>query len=397
MPVHDAPGQMLGYLYQVRYALLLLLENENPNYKICIEKYDDISFEDNGSPIELIQTKHHITNTGSLADGSTDLWRTINSWLDQITDSPELLSSCGFMIITTASTPIGSAASYLMREGRDEKEAIRLLTEDAKKEATVGWRRACNNKFLSANQETLLKLFKSVQITTNSQRIANIADKIRSRVRLSCYSGYENQVMEQLEGWWFREVITALSSPNRVIMDGVELQNRLASIGHQYRPDNLPIERWTLEEELSDEDLEEDQRMFIQQLHLINSDPSILRRALKNYYNAYQQRSSWFRNQLLLPDELEDYDARLVDEWEQCRAFRNSGDAVLQGMELYRELMQRSISIRPLCTEPFVSRGSYEMLSDSLKVGWHRDYLKKLNPDSQKEETQICKNGNSGQ
>lgn len=39
MPNHQASEQMLGYLYQVRYALALLLENDNSDCQISIEKF----------------------------------------------------------------------------------------------------------------------------------------------------------------------------------------------------------------------------------------------------------------------------------------------------------------------------------------------------------------------
>ena len=34
MSNHQATEQMLGYLYQVRYALALLLDNDNPEFQI---------------------------------------------------------------------------------------------------------------------------------------------------------------------------------------------------------------------------------------------------------------------------------------------------------------------------------------------------------------------------
>lgn len=43
MSNHQAPEQLLGYLYQVRYALALLLENENTDFQISIERFDDIA------------------------------------------------------------------------------------------------------------------------------------------------------------------------------------------------------------------------------------------------------------------------------------------------------------------------------------------------------------------
>ena len=42
MESHNAAAQMLGYLYQVRYALNLLLESNDPSYQISLEKFDDI-------------------------------------------------------------------------------------------------------------------------------------------------------------------------------------------------------------------------------------------------------------------------------------------------------------------------------------------------------------------
>lgn len=67
MPTHEAAGQMIGYLYQVRYSMLLLLESDNPTFKISIEKFDDIAFDNGFSPLQMIQNKHHGT-AGSLTD-----------------------------------------------------------------------------------------------------------------------------------------------------------------------------------------------------------------------------------------------------------------------------------------------------------------------------------------
>ena len=94
MPNHQASEQMLGYLYQVRYALALLLENDNSDCQISIEKFDDVAFSKDDIPIQLIQLKHHIQHQGNLADASTDMWRTIKVWLDLnkvtvIVDKPE--------------------------------------------------------------------------------------------------------------------------------------------------------------------------------------------------------------------------------------------------------------------------------------------------------------------
>ena len=75
-----AAASALGYFYQVRYALVVLLQPQNPESTISIEKFDDIAFEQDGEPVELLQTKHHVTRTGSLTDSSSDLWKTLRVW-----------------------------------------------------------------------------------------------------------------------------------------------------------------------------------------------------------------------------------------------------------------------------------------------------------------------------
>ena len=42
MPNHQASEQMLGYLYQVRYALALLLGNDNSDCQISIESISSL-------------------------------------------------------------------------------------------------------------------------------------------------------------------------------------------------------------------------------------------------------------------------------------------------------------------------------------------------------------------
>ena len=38
---------------------------DSPQLEISVEKFDDIAFEANGEPIQLIQTKHHVGKTGT--------------------------------------------------------------------------------------------------------------------------------------------------------------------------------------------------------------------------------------------------------------------------------------------------------------------------------------------
>ena len=68
---HSAYASMTGYLFQARYALLRGLEEGRhyPGYALSIERFDDVAFEDDGGPFELIQTKHQVLPQSSVGDG----------------------------------------------------------------------------------------------------------------------------------------------------------------------------------------------------------------------------------------------------------------------------------------------------------------------------------------
>ena len=74
----SAAGAALGYLYQVRSALLSTLKRmkSDADFVVGVETLEDVAFETTGGePRELLQTKHHLRSQGSLTDRSVDLWK----------------------------------------------------------------------------------------------------------------------------------------------------------------------------------------------------------------------------------------------------------------------------------------------------------------------------------
>ena len=65
--IHSAAQSAAGYLYQARLALVEVLRYVyvDSGVEIAIEKFDDVSFEKDGSALELLQTKHHLRSSGT--------------------------------------------------------------------------------------------------------------------------------------------------------------------------------------------------------------------------------------------------------------------------------------------------------------------------------------------
>ena len=48
------------------------------------------------------------------------------------------------------------------------------------------------------------------------------------------------------------------------------------------------------------------------------------------------------------------------------------------GRQLLNQIESKDIRVRERCSEPFIMRGSYHMLADQFKIGWHADFKNRL-------------------
>jgi hypothetical protein len=110
-----------------------------------------------------------------------------------------------------------------------------------------------------------------------------------------------------------------------------------------------------------------------------------IKTAISDYWRAFQQRSRWVREELLLDQDLEQYEDKLVREWKEIflimqENMQAGADPVLEGRNLYNRVVinGRDTRIRDSVSYPFVMRGSFHMLANALKVGWHPDFEQRL-------------------
>lgn len=374
---HQASQQMLGYLYQVVYALYLIISCEDNNDQIGIERFDDVSFEKDGTPKELIQLKHHVT-PGKLTDSSVDLWRTLKVWMD----SKDILEEdTKLLLITTASAPQESVAYFLKADEqvRNCQKAYGKLMEVAKKSTNNTISNACN-AFKKLGQSEGLKLVKRIEVLDGATDIADTDSKIKSYLEIAVKPKYEDKVLTALKGWWFQQCILGLCSPGLKLISKNEVTREIQRLVKKYDIDYLPIAsdinsiKYGVNKDST----------YVKQLGLLKiDDEDILESAASDYVKADAQRSKWIREDPSLADELGEYDRNLIDRWH--RLFLNmkmelaaDPDKIKAGRRLYGKIMTQDFPIRANRREQFIMCGSYQKLSDNLKVGWHKDYHKLL-------------------
>ena len=387
MSVHQASEQMLGYLYQVRYALALLLSNDNLDCQISIEKFDDVAFGEDDIPIQRIQLKHHVQHKGSLTDTSTDMWRTLKVWLDAICESPDILNGTSFLIITTANAPDDSASFLLKNDAQRNPDVaygkLKSVCSTSKNQAHKGY----YDSFIRAGEDTVKQLISQTYVVDCASNVINVERDILRQIRYSCLPKYEKMIYERLEGCWVKKVIDALCSDTPVFVNQKQVRSFIVTVSQEYADDNLPIDTMNISDP-QENSFSDNEKIFYEQLRLICLSDHRMQIALRDYYRAFRQRASCIRNNLLYINELERYEQRLIDEWEHAFAIMEENlsesknvqddEKKREGRKLFSDMESKDIRIRPKCQEAFIMRGSYHILANQLKIGWHVDFFERL-------------------
>jgi hypothetical protein len=386
----SAADSVLGYLYQVRVALLWSLRRlkNGDDFTVSLETLDDVTFQSSGgTPEELLQTKYHQKHEASLTDASEDLWKTLRVWFEAYADKTILAGTC-LHLLTTGKAKTGSVAAYLKAgESRDVDVALKGLEATARSSASTA-NAAAYSAFLKTVPADRKKLLQSVIVLDGAPLMVTLDDQLKAEAFWAVERKHHETFLERLEGWWLRRILKQLVSPataDRVRASEIEAQ--MSDLREQFKQDSLPIDS-----DLLTFDLDEATRaahsasVFVKQLEIITTGKRRIVAAVRDYYRAFEQRSRWLRDDLILTDDLSQYERRLIDEWELVfEAMKDElGEAAAEEAKqtAARRVLQWAehvaMPVRPDVTEPFIARGSFQMLSDEVRLGWHPDFQVRL-------------------
>lgn len=380
---HSAAASMLGYLYQVRMALLLALRGDEGT-TVRVEGLDDIVTA-SGDSTNLYQSKHSVGKAADLGNTSANLWKSLRVWADHLAANKFSTAKTRLFLLTT-STPSPSSIAYTLTQlNRDNEKLVAELVEVAEKSESSKLAPAFQ-AFLSLSEPQKLELASSIRLLSGSPTIVDCSKDIRNCLSLSVRTEHLTALIERLEGWWFNRVVSSLVSNTSTEISRDEIGEKVVGIADYYRPGSLPID--FLRVDPAEAKVSHD-KLFVQQLVYLDVNAQRIEAAILDYYKAFEQRSKWVREELLVDDELESYEQRLVDEWSRFRnvcldeisgssveEMRQLGLRILKWMEL-----EADIRIRPKVDAAYVMRGSFHMLADTSpepRVWWHPHFTEKL-------------------
>jgi len=391
---YAAGEQGLGYIYQPRFALLRLMELPEST-SVLIEKDDDLDFLDQDGVKTLASLKHKAVGD-RLTDLATDFWKSVRIWLARYNRDGRIQASLRFFLFTTGTVSSTSfLRHFLYNSISSEKEDISLATLASDVLALSESKIILQilDEYKKLNDKEKEDFLSRISIFDNSPRVVDIPLIVKDKYMRTIRREYREPVFERLEGWWNDLIVSLLTHKRFDPIYGFEVSDKMSALAEEYRSNNLPI-TYRGRSPASEIDVENDPRLFVLQLREIGISSNRIRNAILDYYRAFEQRSEWARENLLVSGEMEEYEDRLVDEWSRYRDVvfesieEDSVDSVLvqagKSLYMWADMQSGNISslrIREKVTEPYVVRGGFHILANVKplpRVYWHPYFLRKV-------------------
>ena len=370
MPNNTAQGQMGGYLYQLQYALLHILNNDTnyePNTKILIENYDDVAFETGGTPKEILQTKHSLNSKKNMGDLDQDFWKTLYNWIGLYEEFKQDNIVLPYFFLITTSSIENNYAKFLTYHDRDIEKAIKQLDQLHSDSEDLS---RYINKYSNLCQESKQELLNQIYILGSTPQAKDITSKIRQKLKVSILPRASDTLLNEFIAWWYKFCIDLLSEGTELLYCHIqskyqELQSKNTK---KLKTDDL-INHGSLDIEAT----------FIKQLSIIDYH-RFHELAHEQYTWAFHHRGKWLQDGSVTDSELSNYDGGLCKEWNHQKLthlYNKSITEISMGENLYNTCV---IDYKPNllclhdCIDPLLLQGSYHILSNDKKIGWHPKY-----------------------
>lgn len=388
----SARDSALGYLYQVRLALLWALRRlrTTDDFRVGLETLDDVVFEEDGRPTDLLQAKHRVKRVATLSDASPDIWKTFRIWLTALA-AGQIDTSTRLILVSTGLCDEDSAAFFLGHGShRSERDALVRLNAAARSSSSEENAKGCG-LFLQLSESEKLDFLTRVVIMDGAPVATSVEQELQSELRFAVPKKQISGAMDALEGWWFAQIVRQLSSPGGLTtLASRSIELKLDDIREGCQRDALLFDNELLQQQLDQATLQSfSDRTFAKQVTLVTKSPTRLNRAISDYFRAYAQRSKWLRSDLLLSADDDRFRQDLFEAWElkfaraQEAIEADSSDAKCQatgGELLAWAETDANFSLKAGVNAPWMTRGTLHELSDEMRIGWHPAYLSLLGP-----------------
>lgn len=387
---HEAAAAALGFYYQAQFALLTLLNQDSDDASVAVERLDDIEIAADGQTL-LYQLKHSIKSAPPpITLSCVALWKTLRVWIDAL---PSLtLAETKLHLVAVGSIPDQSPLLAWTSDSPDydklhealETEAQRVMDErevakEAKQPLPHADRAVGCEAFLDLVPTLRQTLIRRICIQPNSPSITTIDDEVVKLLRTTPPEQRHPVAIKLLE-WWDLQVVYSLCGKRSRVISKLELLKRVSAAISEIEENKLLPDFARLR---PPESYEVDD-MLLRQIGLVGGKPSDVDKATREQWRAQEQRAKWITDNVAMGSIINDHDDDLIEHWEDLHQPLSEDDLDDEGkraagLELlhwsHNKAHLEVVPIKHEWTAPYYVRGTYQILSITLKVGWHPDYL----------------------
>jgi hypothetical protein len=287
--------------------------------------------------------------------------------------------------VTTQKAKDHDGVAHLRSVNRNVREAADRLTTAAKSSKNAQNQDAYQ-LFLELQPHERETFLNDVFIIDCTEDIGALEGRLHSTVRLIFGPKFADVALNGLLGWWTRLLVGHLLRKGIEPITASILEAELERMRERLVHGVLRIDNdiWGL---TAPESLDDEARLLIEQLRLVEMSDDGVRYALHDYFQAYTQCGRWREDGVVHKHELTDYENRLRYEWGRHIAIHASpstcekkteAELIHIGKNTHDTLTSRSIQIRKGVDEPLITRGYYYGLSNERLIGWHPNFVSRL-------------------
>jgi hypothetical protein len=375
---HSAPGQALGYYFQLERALSWIAKAPAGSY-IGIETEDDVVIKLLDGEMIYEQDKSS-TSTYPFNTGKKDLWKTLLIWLEAVKNKEIDINNSYFYLVTNRVKD--NSLAERMGLAQDEIEVATCIKELREKSAEISEEvKVIADKVIAFADHDLAELIKKISYRSGDETYGDGLRKIlEGDLQLDMDASEQNEsIITELLGWLYTQVTNAWRSKDPAFIGRDKFHRQKLNIITNYRQsvvNKTIIELGQIPEE---EERMQWTNKYVKQLELIGCTSDDINKAIYEYLNAVSKRTDLAKRGYLTIRHLADLDENLEQHWRNIFRSRKISHQSLRGEDIgqiiYFDTIDYDTAVGDYVLKShFLTRGSYHSLADQLKVGWHPEY-----------------------
>lgn len=369
-----APGQYLGYgLQDVRLCHHLLKAPTGSS--VSLEFIDDTAIHyPLGEGLLLEQSKSALAGN-PVADGSADLWKTFANWASLCIDEGIDVASAKFRLYVCPLKEGGLA--QLMHAARTEDQADALLAKITKKVTPANQLKGCNPKiteFLAVGSDICRQIIINFEMVMETDPL----EPIREVLRFSVFEESLDDFCAHAIGSAKNQIASLIREGAVPIIDALSFRKQLHAFIRKHGILGLLVP--TTEQPGDDTigEILESAPIFVQQLRKVQMSQEYVVRAVSDFLRSDADRTTWAADGRIVEESLDEFNDTLARRYEIARDeiedIHASMDDESRGRQIYRKCIAHQAPLEGRSVPSYFIPGSYNMLANSTRVGWHPKY-----------------------